>query len=561
MPAAEDAAAFCDALFAWVPPSMHANLWTRRDKRSLWVSLEQGPGAVAFAALRLAETSTDVYVGVSVVAEAGEEFARISSDNSAGIMGLWADIDVADPDAHKKWNLPPSEAAAQQLLTDVGLTPTLVVHSGHGLQAWWLFDEFWQFTSEEDRLRAAALAERWNSTLRLRAAAHSWTVDSTFDLARVMRVPGTENRKSTPIRPVQLLSVSPYRYAVDDFESFVVDDRLLSDQGYVPTRAYQPDAVELTEAADPPFEKLELLREVDKRFADTWERKRTDFSDTSQSSYDLALATLSAAAGWSDQEIANLIIGHRRVRKQDVSKALRVDYIRRTIAKARDSHSRLQSSEVLDDVIEDADEARLHGDDEDMKAARRAALDAVGAQLGLEVLHFIRYTSDPPTFRLVTPTTVVDLGKAEGILAPLKFREQVWAQARVQIDRFKQPGWDRITEAILRVLEDQDVGLEATDRGEVSAWLSRYLTAKPAQSSVDEAALTEYPYKDGAGLHIFGNSFRRWLFNAEGEKITAKDLGKRLRSFGATPGKVNITTDDARTTRSIWTLPEELLRG
>jgi hypothetical protein len=70
-------------------------------------------------------------------------------------------------------------------------------------------------------------------------------------------------------------------------------------------------------------------------FWQTWNRQRADLPDQSQSGYDLSLATLAALHGWSDQEAANLIIAARRLHNEKPQKALRDDYIRRTLARAR----------------------------------------------------------------------------------------------------------------------------------------------------------------------------------------------------------------------------------
>ena len=83
----------------------------------------------------MADSGKNVYVAVSLAVAPGLHDTRIQSANSAGIFGLWADLDIADPDVHKKWNLPPTVDAALELLTMCDLDPTLIVHSGHGLQS------------------------------------------------------------------------------------------------------------------------------------------------------------------------------------------------------------------------------------------------------------------------------------------------------------------------------------------------------------------------------------------------------------------------------------------
>jgi len=90
----------------------------------------------------------------------------------------------------------------------------------------------------------------------------------------------------------------------------------------------QPDA-------EPPAGKLLEAASESPLFCQTWRRKRTDLADPSQSGYDLSLATIAVLRGWTDQEVAKLIIAVRREHNEKPEKALREDYIRRTIAKAK----------------------------------------------------------------------------------------------------------------------------------------------------------------------------------------------------------------------------------
>lgn len=571
VPPPEDSAAhtraFFDALLATAPDDLTGLLWTLQDKKSTWVPFAPYDGADADAdpagilsrhARRLADKGNDVYVAVSAAATAGLHDTRISSANAAGIFGLWADIDVADPDVHKKWNLPPTIDAALELLDAAQLEPTMVIHSGHGLQAWWLFKDFWAFDSEDERLQAAGLAQRWNTTLQARAAERSWVVDSTFDLARVMRVPGTLNRKGLPVMPVRLIRAGGPSYEHETIDQFCVDESYLASKGVSPTKTYVPDDFEVSDANKVDFERLQALLDNDDVFRATYDNNRRDFTDKSPSSFDLSLAGQAARAGWSDMEIAALILAFRRRHNLDPAKALRKDYIGRTLSKARDGLARDDASEVLDEVGDALDRAKQSGDDEKIKDARRAALDVIGQQLGMEVLHFIKYLSEPPQFAVVTPTVTIPLGGADGILVWAKFKQAVWQSVGHQVDRFKAADWDQITHLVPRAWEEQDVGAEATERGEVAAWLSSYLSARPPVDSLDEAAASEYPYNDADGRVImFGPGFRRWLYLTYQERVSNIVLGRRLRAFGCEPDKVNVvdSTTGSRTTKSVWRLP------
>lgn len=177
---------------------------------------------IADTGLQAAARGQNVYVPVGLQAER-QDSGRGKAATVCALAGLWADIDYQSP-AHKAQNLPPDEAAARALLAELPLEPTAVVHSGHGLQAWWLFRELWAFGSDAERLAAAELSERWQSTVQAVAARHGWTVDATADLARVLRLPGTVNRKDgcEPV-PVRLLRLDGSRYTRDDFEPYLVD--------------------------------------------------------------------------------------------------------------------------------------------------------------------------------------------------------------------------------------------------------------------------------------------------------------------------------------------------
>ena len=71
---------------------------------------------------------------------------RVQQQDISGIAGLWADIDVAHS-VHSKKNLPPTIEKALEVLELAEMKPTLLVNSGHGIQAWWLFTEPWIFNN------------------------------------------------------------------------------------------------------------------------------------------------------------------------------------------------------------------------------------------------------------------------------------------------------------------------------------------------------------------------------------------------------------------------------
>ncbi len=141
-----------------------------------------------------------------------------------GIPGAWIDVDVHGP-AHTETALPPTSADALHLLKDFPLPPSLVVDSGHGLYAFWLFKEVWTFAGVEERAQAASLLQRVQTVIRQQACRRGWKIESTADLARLLRPVGAINSKShLPPVPVRLLRHGDERFTIEEFEDILPDD-------------------------------------------------------------------------------------------------------------------------------------------------------------------------------------------------------------------------------------------------------------------------------------------------------------------------------------------------
>ena len=267
---------------------------------------------------------------------------RCESSAIAGLCGLYLDIDFADPDApaaHRKSNLPPNCEAALGLIHAMPVPPTIIVHSGHGLQPYWIFSNPWIFSDAKERERAGQLSYSWNAHLIGLASEHGWQADSVFDLARVLRLPGTLNLKpNCPPMAVRVLTWDGPRYTAEELAGLVA---LLPSPSTVTTRGnhrqngkQELDGVCLSESAEPPAEKFEQPYRRSEKFADSWERRRMDLADQSGSGYDFSLAILAARFDWSDAEIVALLIAHHRKHGADL-KLNRPQYYAHTINKAR----------------------------------------------------------------------------------------------------------------------------------------------------------------------------------------------------------------------------------
>jgi len=196
-------------------------LWTRQDKATQ--AFDMGEEASLDRAVEYCEAKAsafDVYSAVGLQRDKPANSGRGAESGVSVLPGLWADVDIRGG-AHKATALPPTEGDALSLIEGAGLEPGIVVRSGFGFQAYWLFREPYHIENDDERQRLKSLSKRFQRHLRVQANARGWTLDSTADLCRVLRVPGTFNRKiDGDIRLVTADYRDP-RYNLSDFEDLV----------------------------------------------------------------------------------------------------------------------------------------------------------------------------------------------------------------------------------------------------------------------------------------------------------------------------------------------------
>ena len=168
---------------------------TTGDRFADWAPIIDTSDAVAHATTRA--TTCDVWFGVATRTEPLGANRRGGGPDCAGLPGLWLDIDIVGPGHRQGGRLATDEPAARALLDAFPLPATAVVHSGGGLQAWWLFAEMVPVDDQALTLLAA-----WGTTWSRIADAQGIDIDNVLDVARVMRLPGTTNRKEGGARPV-----------------------------------------------------------------------------------------------------------------------------------------------------------------------------------------------------------------------------------------------------------------------------------------------------------------------------------------------------------------------
>lgn len=146
---------------------------------------------------------------------------RARAEDVSRLASVWIDIDFKDSGAQ-------SETQAQELVelltTLIGVGPTAVVHSGHGLQPYWAVDPEDEITQEQ----AASLIARWGRFVKWVAASQGSQLDSVFDLPRIFRAPGSTNYKDVA-NPIQVRLDLPDNWRPVSYDEL---DEVLSAHGF-----------------------------------------------------------------------------------------------------------------------------------------------------------------------------------------------------------------------------------------------------------------------------------------------------------------------------------------
>jgi DNA repair protein RadA/Sms len=185
--------------------------------RSDWFDLSRTPWhTIARAGQRRAQ-QYDLYFGVALQRPTCEPGQFKRSRNAAAyiVPGLWFDLDLAYGH-HAASALPATDAEALDFLGALPTRPSLIVHSGGGMYGYWLWKEPYIITHDVEHETIVRLSRQFTHTLVTWGKDRGWTLDALGDLARVLRPPGSVNRKYDKV--VELLHEGPERYNPSDFD-------------------------------------------------------------------------------------------------------------------------------------------------------------------------------------------------------------------------------------------------------------------------------------------------------------------------------------------------------
>lgn len=164
----------------------------------------------------------DLYLSVGTHEEPQQ--TRGGESTIISIPGLWSDLDIGEV-GHKPASLPnpPTEQDALSIIDGLP-DPSMLMHSGGGLQAFWLFDSPWIFETKEQKAEAKKAIQEWANLLEDRGKALGFHIDKVADLARILRVPGSINHKEGLKRPVQIRWTDKPAHDMEELTAFGIPD-------------------------------------------------------------------------------------------------------------------------------------------------------------------------------------------------------------------------------------------------------------------------------------------------------------------------------------------------
>lgn len=516
--------------------------------------------------------SNDIYFNLGLHKKDLGADKRGTGANIGAHPGFYLDIDIQNPRAHKKANIPRSREEAMDIFMEasVGRKPTLTVDSGYGLHIYMLLPEL-IILDDQNRKDYQKDLVRCHKHFLSVMQKRGYTMDSTFDLPRILRLPGTLNWKDkADPKDCVVVDYNPKaRYSrvewtglfpeysgnhrcVDDLEKQKATCKRTGSKRAALKLEFD-DGVEIV--VDPKATIntlcLEALMENFPKFKKYWNLEDRDYRlkqkpplDASASSYEMSLTNIMVAAGLEDQEIANAIIHFRREKFGDsgwLEKLQRPEYIRYTIAAARKDSGQ---------VAPKAEVPAKPTSEEEAPDAYNKAMKAISELVGSNVELIIKYKGENNSaYDIKAERGTIRVPSTEHLVSFTKFKTCVADATNHVIQKgYKPDQWARFAQMILNVVIEQEV--ESSSTQEIVCEAVRVLLARSDGDNWRNAAVSRRPFIHKGECFVFLEGVRQAL-RAEGHNIGSREIGLALKREGYEPTKKTFSTESGVRT-STW---------
>lgn len=517
-----------------LPADKYKLIWSQKNKRSHW--FQDTSKLIEFV-----ESNKDenLYVGLCATDVQLPSNARAVKENVSSIRAFHLDIDITDPLAHKSEKYPATVDEAREVAYSL-IDPTYLIDSGHGLHAYYFFDEhqdiadpdYWTMFSQQFQHAIKQIFPQYH-------------IDSTYDLPRILRCPGTINCKD-PDNLIECRIIEHNEtayYTETEIEDAIEFDpkKVVETQKDIGGELHQnksareakvfmgDNGLVLDGDAEIPSQKIYNLNVIEPQF-------NAEFNDQvgrkSPSDTDMALANMGARCGFSDQEILNLLIHYRRHNGHNL-KLNRHDYYINTLSKARKKY-RIQKIEK-----KTPDEMSSN----DKEVIREWLYDVTGIQIH----RLLRYERSPNYYfeieLLNYPGETIHLGNIQdGILAQRAFIGKVMAKTLKVSKSVKSERWaSEIVPKLMALVEDGFSPQTSTHEGQVTVWAKEFFNEKPPTCDYEgfkenQLASQSFTHKDR--VYFSFEALCHWITTSKGQRVDTFHFAIAMAKLGFSQERV-----------------------
>lgn len=507
------------------------------------------------------ENKKDVYIGVNTREDSYGKNKRGGKDTIDKVYSLWMDLDIQGGD-HQKDNLFADLSSFFDIIEKNKLyKPSMTVETGGGYHLYWIFKEPYIIETKQDRIKIEAICKEWQ---KLFSDLAGKTIDATWNIDRVLRLPKTINGKYG--NPVAIKYKNDSSYLIDDFERLTGDisgaEREISNRD-----TQQNDNFDfiIKKNAEPPFKKFRAMVQNVDGFEETWEHKRKDMEDNSQSGYDLSLATTFVKAEWSDQEIVDSLVSNRLEFGNNPDKIHRKDYYARTLYKAKqtmeieEAHDKLDSYSVLSK--------------EERQKKRGQIRNHLSSAIGIEIERIIKYTrtkaGEPSEYIIYANGKSIELPDVSYLIHQRKFDKVVSDMLGYRMKHIKSKRWREISQYLLDICLEVELGIIGTTYGMILYMIGLYLDTYglPSKNEMDSEqfylAIGEgRPVLIDNELHLYFHHFFSYVSRSSDYSRNPKKATKVLKKMGFGKKQIRYKEggDDNWKTKRYWKIDYNKIR-
>lgn len=414
--------------------------------------------------------------------------SRSKESEITTVTAFYVDIDYQNDVAHKKKNLPKDKAEVLDIIDEAFIEPTMIVHSGNGVHAYWVLDT--PISTQDKRVtELKEINKRIHLLFKKKSEDRKCSIDSVFDLARILRIPGTKNVKynkaseKTSSNNCTFEKISGIKYSFEDIVSKIEDHELktfglINKSGntsiitgkplasisssvikkkekvsvYSNPRAAQ-EAIKVSSSSitkkelssksivfdfegekivlDPNAfienEDYESLTYVNPKIIQILAGSwdTTKFPSTSECDFELVKTAIECS--FTKQQIADLLIHFRVSNNLTIDKCMRPSYVATTINNAIASVNKKESAEVAESYYIQSN--TLKEDNSSKKNEKETAeiVKAINEIIGFKVIKLVKHDTDEPSYTLKTELGDVSIPKIDDLTNKVKFQNRVAA--------------------------------------------------------------------------------------------------------------------------------------